>query len=78
MELVYSDRLYEWNPKKFFECQIAVWGDYSQMFGSRKKSDIQKFLSLYFGRDLKLLKIECEENASNGYPYWVFHFRFVS
>ena len=72
---VYSDRLYQWDYKKFNECCETVWGNSGQMFDGRESKDIEKFLQLYFGKEeVVLCKIIKYINQSTGYPYWRFDF----
>jgi hypothetical protein len=73
-DTVYSDRLLQWDYTKFGVCAQQVWGNQGQYFNDRKPEDIQKFLSLYFGTEIKLTVIMEGCNVSNGYPYWVFYF----
>ena len=74
-EVVYSDRLYQWDSEKYNASCMAVWGNRGQYFYQRSPESIEMFLSLYFGREVILTAIEVEENASSGYPYWAFYFR---
>lgn len=74
---VYSDRLWQWNYQKYNDCCQRVWGDQAQVFYDRVPEDIQKFLSLYFNKEVKLTVIMQGCNVSNGYPYWVFIFEDV-
>ena len=71
---VYSDRLYQWNAKKFNECCNIVWNNSRQYFSNRTPEEIEKFLSLYFTKEIKLVAIYEYENASNGFPYWRFDY----
>lgn len=70
--VVYSDRLWEWDSKKYNKCCREVFGNQGQFFSNRKPEDIERFLSLYFGKEVKLTAILQGCNAGNGYPYWVF------
>ena len=71
----WSDRLWEWDSKKYNEICQKVWGNTGQMFYDRKPKEIEQFLSLYYGEKIILTAIEQETNASNGYPYWIFYYR---
>lgn len=71
---VYSDRLYQWDSKKYNECCEKVWHNHGQYFDSRKPDEIERFLSLYYDRDITLVSIYEYENASNGFPYWRFDY----
>lgn len=76
---VYSDRLFQWNSKAFNEAVAAVWPDdpVGQMFHSRNPVDIQRFLCLYFSKDVELTGVLQGCNVSNGYPYWIFAYRDI-
>lgn len=69
---VYSDRMYSWDYKKFNECCEKIWGNTGQFFNDRKAKDINKFLNLYFEKEVKLTVILNCCNQSNGFPYWCF------
>lgn len=73
--IVYSDRLHQWNDKKFNECCKKVFGDIGQMFFNRTPEDIEKFLSIYFNKSIILTAIKEFHNVSNGYPYWGFYYK---
>jgi hypothetical protein len=73
-QTVYSDRLFQWDSKKFNECSEKVWKNSGQYFDNRNPSDIEKFLSLYYGEDIELTGIMQCCNLSNGYPIWIFLF----
>lgn len=75
--VVYSDRLYQWNSEKYNECYQKVWGNKGQQFYNRSSEDIQKFLSLYFDKEIKLTVVMEGCNVSNGFPYWVFFFEDI-
>ena len=76
---VYSDRLFQWNSNKFDASVTAVWPENpgGQMFYSRNPVDIQRFLCLYFGKDVELTGVLQGCNVSNGYPYWIFAYRDI-
>ena len=71
---VYSDRLWQWDSKKYDRCCNEVWGNEGQYFNNRKSKDIERFLSLYFEKEVKLTVIMQGCNVSNGYPYWIFYY----
>lgn len=73
---VYSDRLYQWDSKKFNECCEKV-GQIGQYFHSTSRPKIQEFLSLYFEKEIKLTAIIQGCNQSSGFPYWVFCYEEV-
>ena len=72
---VYSDRLMQWDFNKFNTCCQQVFGDEGQYFSNREPKKIEQFLSLYFEYPIKLIIIQEGCNVSNGYPYWIFHFK---
>lgn len=69
---VYSDRLYQWDWEKYNRCCMEVWGNQGQYFDNRTPEDINKFLNLYFGEEVKLTTILQGCNQSTGFPYWCF------
>lgn len=71
---VYSDRLIQWDYNKYNECCRNVWGNEEQYFDGRNPKDIEKFLSMYFNKEIKLTAIMEGCNVSNGYPYWIFFY----
>ena len=73
--VLYSDRLYQWDYKKYNECCNKVFGNEGQYFYSRIPEDIEKFLSLYLNESIKLTAIIQGCNPHNGYPYWVFYYK---
>jgi hypothetical protein len=72
--VVYSDRLMQWDFGKYNACCKRVWNDERQYFDDRQPEDIEMFLSLYFEKTIKLTAIMKGCNVSNGYPYWVFFY----
>lgn len=73
--IVYSDRLYQWNSKKFNDSYGSLWGSNGQSFSNKSPEEIEKFLSLYYGDNIILTGIEYTCNFSTGFPIWVFYFR---
>lgn len=74
---VYSDRMIRWNRENFERAVKTVWPEHtgSQMFYGRTHSDIEKFLSVYYDKTVKLTAIMEGCNFSGGYPYWVFYYK---
>lgn len=72
--MVYHDRLLQWNRKAFSDAVREVWPEMpeSQMFYGKKPEDIERFLSLYFGEEVNLTAVLQGCNVGNGFPYWVF------
>ncbi len=73
----FSDRMRQWDYKKFDDAWHEVWGGGGKGFRYKKINDIEKFLSLYYGQDVKLLELSEQCNCSSGIPYWCFVFRFT-
>lgn len=74
---VYSDRLMQWDYNKFNRCCMEVWNNQGQYFNNRSPKDIEKFLSLYFGKQIEIIMIIEGCNVSNGYPYWYFDYKEI-
>lgn len=75
--MVYHDRLLQWNNIAFSKAVREVWPDepHSQMFGGKNPADINRFLNLYFGKDVELTAVLQGCNIGNGFPYWVFAYK---
>jgi hypothetical protein len=73
--VVYSDRLWQWDYNKYDKCCMEVWGNRGQYFSNRSVKDIEKFLSLYFEKEVSLTALMEGCNVSNGYPYWIFFYK---
>ena len=73
-DCVYSDRLWQWNSKKFDSCCMEVWGNKGQTFYGRNPKEVETFLCKYFGKQVKLTVIMEGCNHSSGYPIWTFFF----
>lgn len=76
---IYSDRMLQWDRKAFESAVHKVWPTRSgsQMFYDKKPEDLNKFLNLYFDKDVMLTAVVQGCNISNGYPYWIFAYRDV-
>ena len=71
---LYSDRMYQQDPDRFNVCCKEVWGVSGQYFYRRSPQDIERFISLYLGKEVILCSIRVDENVSSGYPYWTFEY----
>lgn len=65
---VYSDRLWQWDPEKYEFARQKVFKDKGQVFWGETKKKCSEFLSLYFGREIKVINMYDHENVSNGMP----------
>lgn len=76
---VYSDRMLQWDREKYSEAFHKVWPGKTgcQSFWDRTPEEINRFLSLYFDKNVTLTAIMQGCNASTGYPYWVFAYKEV-
>jgi hypothetical protein len=68
----YSDRMYQRDSEKYNKCSQIVFGNHGQLFDHRDPKLVEKFLSLYYDKKVKLCWIEEHCNISNGYPLWLF------
>lgn len=71
---VYSDRLFQWDYEKYNKCCQEVFKNQGQQFYEREPKEIEKFLGMYFEREVKLTAVIQGCNQSSGYPYWVFFY----
>lgn len=71
---VYSDRLYQWDYEKYNKCCQETFKNQGQSFDKREPKEIEKFLSMYFEKEIKLTAVTQGCNQATGYPYWVFFY----
>ena len=69
---VYSDRLYQWDLEKYNKCCQEVFENQGQQFYQREPKEIERFLSMYFDKEIKLTAVMQGCNQSSGFPYWIF------
>lgn len=70
---LYSDRLFQWDSKKYNKFSKKHFGNEGQYFSGRSSEKIEAFLKDYIGnKNLTLCYIEELENVATGYPYWRF------
>lgn len=74
---VYSDRLRQWDEDKYTRCCKEAFTKQGQYLSEMPPEEIEKFLALYFDKNIKLTAIEQACNVSNGYPYWIFYYEEV-
>jgi hypothetical protein len=71
---VYTDRMSQWDYKKFSETGLKVFGNPGNLRWFAAGCDpekVQKFMRLYFGNNtIELTRIVEYCNISNGYPVW--------
>lgn len=75
--MVYHDRMLQWDREAFGKAASEVWPNApgSQMFSGRKPEDINRFLNLYFGKEVRLTAVLQGCNVGNGFPYWIFAYK---
>lgn len=73
--VVYSDRLYQWNPTKYNQLCRKHFGNEGQFWNNRQPEKIEQYLSDYLEKEVKLTQIKQTENVSTGYPIWIFRFK---
>lgn len=71
---VYSDRLMQWDYDRFQKCYKETFSKDSQSFYLCDSVTAERFLSLYFNKDIELVAMLQGCNVSNGNPYWVFYY----
>lgn len=74
---VYDDRMRQWDWDKYHSAAKTVWpvNTRPHYFDGKSERDIEKFLSIFFDKKVKLTAIMKGCNVSNGYPYWIFVYR---
>lgn len=74
--MVDTDPLRQWDWNAFSVAVHEVWPGKTgnQGFNTRNPEEINRFLCLYFKRDVKLTAVLQNCNQSNGNPYWTFAF----
>ena len=75
--MVYHDRMMQWDREAFGKATREVWpkGSWSNGFAGKTAEDINRFLNLYFGKEVKLTAVLQGCNFGNGFPYWVFAYK---
>lgn len=73
--VLYSDRLMEQNPNKWFAlCEKHFNG--KQSF--REHDKVEAWLKDYFNTNqLELVKIREDRNCATGFPVWVMHVKLI-
>ena len=72
---VYSDRLHQWDYKKYNELCKKHFGNEGQYWGGRNPKLIEAFLRDYMNdQSVVLCRIEEHENRATGYPLWRFDY----
>ena len=69
---VYSDRLVQWDRKKYNSCKQAIFKDKGYRFNGKNPKLINQFLNMYFDKEIKLTAILQGCNQWSGFPYLIF------
>jgi hypothetical protein len=73
-EVVYSDRLAQWDSEKS-KAALAAVADENCRYGYWSTAGTSKYLTAYFGKPIEAVAVAEGCNVSSGYPYWIFWFR---
>lgn len=73
---IYADRMEMWDLAKYNECCRSVWGKYIARFYDLDSKDVEKFISLYIGKSVKLIAVYVNQGY-NGYDYYRFDYSEV-
>jgi hypothetical protein len=74
-QVVYSDRLFQWDCGKYNRLCEKHFGNHGQYWSDRDFDKIQDFLRDYYdNQELELVGQMEGCNVATGYPYWVFMF----
>ncbi len=66
----YTDRLFQWDTKKYNEARKKVFDNISQHFDDPPKQ-IEEFLRAYYDDDSIVIALICKGcNWANGFPVW--------
>ena len=69
---VYSDRLYQWDYKKYDELCKKYFGDRGQHWSERNPEQVEQFLQEFQDDpSIRLTAIQQQVNIGNGFPLWV-------
>lgn len=72
---IYSDRLLQWDYKKYNELSKKHFGNEGQIFYDRQPKQIEAFLRDWTGdENLRLILVMEYCNVSSGYPLWRFDY----
>lgn len=79
-DAVYDDRMRQWNPDKFRDAKSRVYGSENGGYWMRYATPHQMsdFMSIYYGKQIRVYGIAEGCNVSNGYPYWIVYFKDVN
>ncbi len=73
--VTFSDRLFEQNLDKYNRIRREVFGDTSQYWGGDDPAKIERFLSLYFDRPVRLKAVtQLEKHGRDGFPISTFFY----
>lgn len=74
----YSDRMLSWvSYEKWKVCIEKMGGTKGGSFSNNTIEELERFLTEYNGYKCKLIVLMEGCNVSNGYPYWIFHWKEI-
>lgn len=72
---VYTDRLLQWDYKKYNKLSKKHFNNEAQIWYDREPSKIEAFMRDWTGdKNLKLILVMQSCNQSSGFPLWRFHY----
>lgn len=71
LSYVYSDRLIQWDWK----AHDNAWEYASEKYPKKTANFYEKYLSIYFKKEIELIHIVSGVNRSNGYSYQIFGYK---
>jgi hypothetical protein len=73
---VYTDRLYQFDYKKYNELCIKHFGNEGDYWGNRNPKRIEEFLRDWFEKpELEIVLISEYCNQATGYPVWLLEYK---
>lgn len=74
--VIYSDRMSQWDYQKNRTLQKEHLGKETDYLGDFTPNQLTNYLSAYLEREIIMIRIQECCNVSNGYPLWVFWFKY--
>lgn len=74
---VYDDRMRQWNLDAFRDAKSRAFGSSNGDYWMRYASPHQMsdFMSIYYGKPIRVYGIAEGCRPDNGYPYWIVYFK---
>ena len=68
------DRLIALDPDKFRICCTIIWGNNNPSFEAKPLTEIEDFLSLYFGCEAVIYGMIMNRDSLTAMPYWTIYY----